>query len=246
MGKEIDEDVVNSLETMLGLDDDVIDDVVEEEDKDEGADKDPVVPEPTKPTTDFTADQNEITKDIIKLELQIDELKNSHVDTTDFYDHLDVYLSEDEQALEFENKSAYMKIVAVKLKEYEAKHSSADELQKLEEQKTELENAHARSTAIMSVSSKYPDFNYDAVQAFFENKLNKEQQAEIYAKSQSYQDVYENAYKMYIEANPSNVQEQKNPKIPNLNNVRKQTTTNKAIDDGLVSDDEKLRNALGI
>jgi hypothetical protein len=240
MGKEIDEDVVNSLEAMLGLDEDIIEEAIEEKEED------PVAPEPVKPATDFAADQNEITKDIIKLDIQIEELKNSHVDTTHFYDNLDTHLSEDEQSLEFENKSAYMKIVAVKLKEYEAKHSNHVKLEELETQKMQLENVHARSTAIMGISSKYPDFNYEAVQAFFDNKLNKDQQAEIYGKSQSYQDVYENAYKMFIEANPSNVKQQKAPNIPNLNNVRKQTTTNKAIDDGMVSDDEKLRNALGI
>jgi hypothetical protein len=245
MGKELNEGVVNELEELLGLSDNVIH--AKDDNNNPALDADVVVsPEPTVTTTTFVQDQNALTKDIIKLDLQIEELRKSHVDTTDFYDHLDAHLSEEEQALEFDNKSAYMKVIAQKVKEYEEKHSSKGELEKLEAQKSELESVYERSTAVMAVSAKYPDFNYENVHSFFENKLNKEQQAEVYAKSASYSDVYENAYKLFVEANPSNIKNQKSPNIPNLNNVRKQNIADNTIDDGFTSDDEKLRAALGI
>lgn len=240
MGKEHKEDLVNELETMLGLTDDIDNvipsDVIEEKIPD-------VIPSVD---TALLNDQNEITKNILKIDLQIEALGAGAVDMEPFYSDLEVHLNEDEQALEFENKPAYMKLIAQKAKEYETKNSNTTAIATLQEQKAELESVHARSTAIMAVSTKYPDFNYEAVHTFFENKLNKEQQAEVYEKSTSYADVYENAYKLFIETNPSNIQTQKSPNIPNLNNVRKQNITDNVVADGFDSDDQKLRAALGL
>jgi hypothetical protein len=235
MEDRVNGDIVSSIETMLGLDDENKNNAIANISEVKTSD-----PEP------FVENQNEIIKDIAKIEVKIEELKNSHVDEEDFYNHIDDYLTEDEAALEFEDKPSYMKIVAVKRKEYETKHSNADELKKLEDEKKELENVHSRSTAIIEVSHKYPDFNYEKIQNFFENKLSKEQQSKIYEQSKSYYDVYVHTYKMFIDVNPSQIKDEKVPNIPNLNNVRKQAIPNKAISDGLVSDDQKLRNALGI
>lgn len=246
MGKETQEDVVSELEEMLGLGDDdtgvIPDEVIGDK---EAVEIDTV---PATATTDaaMLQDQNEITKNILKIDLQIEALGAGAVDMEPFYSNIETHLSEEEQALEFENKSAYMKLIAQKAKEYEAKNSNTDTIASLQEQKKELENVYARSAAVMAVSTKYPDFNYEAVHSFFENKLNKEQQAAVYEKSTSYADVYENAYKLFIEANPSNIHTQNSPKIPNLNNVRKQNVTDKVVAEGFDSDDEKLRAALGL
>jgi len=237
------EDIVSSMETMLGIE---VDENKGTGPSNQDDNNTPDVGNKTPELETFVVDQNEIIKDIARLDIKIEELKNSHVDEEDFYHHIDDYLTEDEQELEFDNKPAYMKIVGKKLKEYELKHSNANELQDLENKKAELENVHARSVAIMEVSHKYPDFNYEKIQSFFDNKLNKEQQSKIYEQSKSYYDVYVNAYKMFIDENTSQIKNQKVPNIPNLNNVRKQVIPNKVINDGLVSDDQKLRDALGI
>lgn len=246
MGKEIKEDVVSELEEMLGLGDDAANAIPADVIENAPASEADAVPETSVPDVAMLQDQTEITKNILKIDLQIEALNAGAVDMEPFYSNIEAHLSEDEQALEFENKSAYMKLIAQRANEYEAKNSNTDAIASLQEQKKELESVYARSTAVMAVSTKYPDFNYEAVHSFFENKLNKEQQAAVYEKSTSYADVYENAYKLFIEANPSNIQSQEPPKIPNLNNVRKQNVTDKVVTEGFDSDDEKLRAALGL
>lgn len=242
MGKELSGDVVNELEIMLGLDKDTVDALDDKEVEDNT-----VIPSDTVDTVALAIqDQNEITKDILKIDIQIEALNKADVDMDDFYANIETILTEDEQALEFENKSQYMKLVAQKAKAYEVLHSNDTALAQLQKQKQELENTHERSVAISQVSSKYPDFDYEKVFTFFENKLTKEQQRSIGEKSKSYLEVYENTYKMFIEANPSEIDNKKTPNIPNLNNVRKQNLASDAIDNGFISDDDKLRAALGI
>lgn len=193
------------------------------------------------------SDQNNaLTKEILKIDLEIEALSTKTVDTVDFYSKLEDELSEEEQQLEFTDKSAYLKLVNEKAKAYEAKHSPAATIAELQAQKEELTGVQERRSALMSVSAKYPNCDVDKVFEFFTNKLNKEQQDEINATSNSYADVYEKTFQKYLESNNINIQQEKPPTIPNVNDVRKQTIDTQHIENGLSSDEEKLHEALGI
>lgn len=255
MGKANEENPVKDLETLLGLSDDEIDDLVEDaEDQHDADDKeDEHTDDATPPanqtavTSDALNEQKAITtKEIAKIEIKIDELKSKTPDTESFYDNLETHLSEEEQALEFEDKSAYMKLIAQKAKEYETKNSPALELEELEAQKIELEKVLQRQDAITQIVAKYPTFDYEKVFAFFENDLSKAQQESIYEQSNSYEDVYEKTFILFAERNKINIKSQKVPQLPNVNNARKQAPSNREIDEGMSSDEQKLASALGL
>jgi len=238
--------IVNELEDILGLreDDDATDDVVEDSD-DNADDEESVVVAPVN-TAALNDEQIAIHKEIGKIDAQIETLKSQSVDVGAFYDNLDQHLSEAEQALEFENKSAYMKLVSEKAKAYEDEKSSASAIAELESKKTQMEAVYARNVAIASVSVKYPAYDHEKMIDFFENKISKEQQSSIFDASESYADVYENTYKLFAQSNKTGIKSESVPPLPNVNNSRRQTVNNQSIDDGLSSEDDKLKLALGL
>jgi len=245
MGKQKEEVAVDFMEEALGLGDDV---VIEEENLDAASEVTPeVTPEPQAPaTTLVTQEQITLNKEIAKLDVQIEALSGSTVNVEAFYDNLETHLSEEEQALEFSDKSAYMKLVSKKAKEYEATQSKQGEINKLLEQKKELELVYERQSAIVEVTAKYPHYDHDKVLNFFLNDLSKSEQDKITQSSKSYADVYENTYKKYVAQNPANIHSTPTPNIPNVNNVRKQSVNNSTIDNGFSSHDEQLKQALGL
>lgn len=251
MGIENEEGVVGFMEEALGLKDDG---VATKETSPTPAVEDttieaPVVTTPatqTPTTTLVTQEQITINKDIAKLDVQIEALEASVVDVSAFYDNLETELSETEQSLEFSDKSAYMKLVSQKAKEYEVKHSKQNEINTLIEQKKELELVYERQSAITDVTTKYPDYNHEKVLNFYMKKLSADEQDAIISASKSYADVYENTYKKYIATNQSSIHTTPAPNIPNVNSVRKQTVNNGSIDNGLTSHDEQLKQALGL
>jgi len=200
----------------------------------------------TQPTVITPSDQTEIIKEILTIDIEIEKLSRQTVDVSAFYDNLETELSEEEQQLEFSDKSSYMKLVAQKAKDYEEKHSAAPEIEKLKSKKEELVAIQERQSALASVVSKYPDFSYEKVFHYFDKKLTKEQQQSIYDESKNYADVYEKAYLSYVKSNPTNIQQQNSPKIPNPNDVRKQTLDHNSVADAMTSDDERLQEALGL
>lgn len=245
MGKQKEEVAVDFMEEALGL----VDDGVAGEETSEVASE--VTPEPTleqqAPTTTLvTQEQITLNKEIAKLDVQIEALSGSTVNVEAFYDNLETHLSEEEQALEFSDKSAYMKLVSKKAKEYEATQSKQGEINKLLEQKKELELVYERQSAIVEVTAKYPHYDHDKVLNFFLNDLSKSEQDKITQASKSYADVYENTYKKYVAQNPANIHSTPTPNIPNVNNVRKQSVNNSTIDNGFSSHDEQLKQALGL
>lgn len=246
MGIENKEGIVDFMEEALGLKDDAVveDTVTETPDVELPAVETPTTQAPT--TTLVTQEQITINKDIAKLDVQIEALEASVVDVSAFYDNLETELSETEQSLEFSDKSAYMKLVSQKAKEYETKHSKQNEINTLIEQKKELELVYERQSAITEVTTKYPDYNHEKVLSFYMNELSKSEQDKITQSSKTYQDVYENTYKKYIATNPSGIHTTPAPNIPNINNVRKQTVNNGSIDNGLTSHDDQLKQALGL
>lgn len=243
MGNEKKGDIIEEMENILGMGEDEqatpAKAEVEEVKKEE-------TPKTATTTTVITPEQITINKDITKLDVQIEALEKVTVDASAFYDNLETELTEEEQALEFSDKSAYMKTVAAKAKEYETKNSKSGEIQELKEKKQELERVYERQSAIVEVSSKYPDYDHAKVLAFYNNDLSKAQQDKIVTASKSYTDVFENTYKQYLTLNPTNVESSNNPNIPNVNNVRKQNVDSKDIDNGLTTHDQQLQDALGL
>lgn len=249
MGNEKKEDAVGELENMLGLSDNKEQSQEQETKKDDKKEETPAVEEKeenTTKTTSVTDEQITINQDIAKIDVKIEVLQNQSVDTSEFYDNLENYLSEDEQALELSDRSAYMKLINTKAKEFEDKNSNSDELKTLEEEKTELQGIYERQSAIVEVSKKYPDYNHETILTYFNNSLSKNEQQKIYDASNSYAEVYENTYKKHLESNPANIETTPAPTIPNVKNVRKETPTNTELDDGNMSEDEKLQEALGL
>lgn len=197
-------------------------------------------------TTSLTDEQINIQKDITKIDIQIEELEKQTVDVEDFYNNIDTHLSEDEQALEFENKPKYMKIVNEKLLEFQKQKSNTKELESLKEQKEELNRVYERQGAIAQVSAKHPQFDYEKVHEFFTTELSKKEQDKIYEDASSYADVYELAFKKMIEQNPKNIQQERAPNIPDVSKVSKTQPKHKDTDDGLLDEDAQLAAALGL
>jgi hypothetical protein len=195
----------------------------------------------------LTTEQLEINKEITKIDLELEQIeKNDEPDLDSFYETLEDTLSEDEKALELENKPQYLKLVAQKQKEFESKHSNQDRVKELKEKKEELEAVYERAEAVSRVASKYPEYKHDVMIDFFQKELSQKQQQEIYDASESYEDVYENTFKKYQEAHKKDVKQVESPKIPDMGDVRTQPTKTGAIKDGFKSDDEKLQEALGL
>jgi len=260
MGNEKNEEVVDTLEDMLGLGEEKKEETAEstpdakqEEKKKEETPqttpdekKEEKKEEQKTQTQVVTPEQISIQKDIAKIDVKLEELAKSTVNMDDFYANIENELSEKEQQLEFEDKSAYMKLVNEKAKEYEKKNSSSEELEALTKEKEELEAVYERQEAIVAVSAKHPNYNHEKMLEYFNEDLSKSEQAKIFENSQSYEDVYENTYKRYLEANPAKIKDVPAPNIPNVNNTRKQAPTNDDTDGNLMSEDERLKEALGL
>lgn len=255
MGNEKHEEVVEKLEDMLGLGEEKKEETAKEtsktsetpkEEKKEEKKEDKKEEEQKPQTQVVTSEQITIQKDIAKIETKIDELQKSEVDMNEFYANIEKELSEKEQQLEYDDKPAYMKLLNEKANEYKEKNSSSKELEELTQEKEELESIYERQNAIVAVSAKHPDYNHDKMLEYFNEDLSKSEQAKIFNASQNYEDVYENTYKRYLEANPAKVKDVPAPNIPNVNNTRKQSPSNSDTDGDMMSEDERLQKALGL
>jgi hypothetical protein len=212
----------------------------------EAAAKKETTPAAKAATQSMTEEQVEITKQIALIDADLEKLQGRQVDTGAFYDNLDEYLTEEEASLEFSDKSAYMKLVGDKLAEYTESNSNASAVKELEEKKEELQQIYKRQEGIVEVSGKYPDFDYEKMQEFFENDLSKAEQQKIIGASASYAEVYENTFKRYQEVNPSAIAQVEPPHIPDPAALRTQTLKPGSIDVNLMDEDEGLKDALGI
>ncbi len=194
-----------------------------------------------------TPEQIEISKAITKVDLEIEAMeKDNTVDVDKFYNTLDELLTDEEQQLEHDDKSAYMKLVSDKEKEYVKENSKDEQIKELKTKKEELSGTYQRQEAIVEVSAKYPDYNHKEVLDFFERKLNQDEKDEVFKGATSYADVYEKTYKKFIEVNPANIQSEETPNIPKVNDSRKQSVKDKDIGTGLQSEEEAFEDALGL
>jgi hypothetical protein len=142
MGKEI-ESIVDDMKASLGLEEEQ--ESPAQEPQEQGAvtqeSDDKTEPKADEAKSVITVAQTETQKEIVKLDLQIEQLQAKSVDMDAFYANIDDHLSEEEQALEFEDKSSYMKLINKKAKEYEEKNSNTTAINELVEKKAELEKA---------------------------------------------------------------------------------------------------------
>lgn len=197
-------------------------------------------------TTVLTQEQIQINKEITKREVEIETLKSASVDLDSFYENIENELSEEEAALEFSDKPAYMKLVNERANAYVEKNSNSEEIKKLEEQNADAQIAFDTQSAITAVTSKYPEYDHEKIASFFSEDLTQNEQKKITSASTSFADVYEKTYLEYIAKNPQNIATTPAPNIPDVNSARKQPTQTKDIDDGLKSEDEQLQEALGL
>lgn len=218
---------------------------VGDEKKEESEKKEETPKAPVTKTTAVTDEQLSINEEITKIDVEIELLEKETVDVSTFYAKLDEHMSEDEQALEFSDKAAYMRLVNDKLKEFEGANSKSEKIQTLKGKKKEKELVYERQSAIVTVSAKYPEYDHSKISDYFTNDLSKVEQEKIIDSSKSYADVFEQAYKKYLEINPTNIEKSKSPNIPDVNNIRKETPNNTDITESIQSDDEKLQQAIG-
>lgn len=193
-----------------------------------------------------TETQVEINKQIAQIDVKIEALSGKEVDTAAFYENIDEHLSEEEAALEFSDKPAYMKLVNEKLNTYMKEHSSSSELEKLEAEKADLEQIYLRQEGIIAVSQKYPEYDHEKMVEFFLNDLSKSEQKKITDGVSSYAEVYENTFKVFQERNPSAIASTQAPNIPDVTKARKQPLSPNEADMGMKDGDEELKEALGL
>lgn len=197
-------------------------------------------------TVTMTPKQVEINKEITKIDGDLETLQAQEVDMDAFYAGLEEMLTDEEAELEMSDKPAYMKLVAEKAAAYQAEHSNTEKITELSDKKTALEKQHEEESAILSVGEKYPDFDYDKVNEFFANDLTKKEQAAIFEASGSMSDALEKTYKKYLETHPMEIKTAKAPGIPDVSDSRKRTVKPETVEDGFKSEEEQLREALGL
>ncbi len=234
MGKEIEE----QIEDVLGLNESK-EEVKEEVKKEEPATQNENIT--------LTPDQVEIHSEITKLDVAIEKLKDSsEVDMDKFYDGLEDSLSESEIALEVDDRPAYLKLVSKREKEYIKANSNDEKLKELEEKKSGLVEMNSKQEGILEVTSEFPDYDHEKMITFFEDELTKKEQKEIFKDCVSFGDVYKNTYKKFVEVNPKEIKKDSDKPLPNLNNTRRQSATNSEVEDGISSEEDDMRDALGL
>lgn len=256
MGDVTHNEVKEQLEDVLGLgetktEEEISPEKKDEESKTESQSKDEDKKEQKKESVSknitLTPDQVEIHSEITKLDVEIDKLsQGSDVDMDKFYDSLEDILTEDEQKLEIDDRPAYLKLVSKKEKEYIKENSNDSKLAELKDKKAELEDMNLKQEGILEVTREFPDYDHEKMIDFFNNELNKKEQNEMIDSATNFGDVFKNTYKKYIERNPKEIKKDEPNPIPNVSNARKQSVSTSEIDDGLKSEDEQMRDALGL
>jgi hypothetical protein len=201
----------------------------------------------TNNTVTLTTEQVKINSEMAKVDKEIEDLeKDNSVDTDKFYDTLNEILTDEEQQLEHDNKSDYLKLIEKKKQEYIDSNSKDTQIATKKEEKENLQNIYDRQAGMVIVTAKYPDFDFKKTMDYFENKLNKEQQKKVFDGAKSYADVYENTYKIMAGDKEPVIKSKEVPQIPDVNNTRKEPVSNEVVKDGYKNYDEELQAALGL
>jgi hypothetical protein len=113
--------------------------------------------------------------------------------------------------------------------------------------KRDLELKNAIEVGVTEVTAIYKDYNHTEMQAFWNKKLNKEEQDEILSSSNSTTEVFKKTHEKYLEKSGKKA-EIKNTPVPNtpdLSKVIKQSIKPTQISE-IDSDEEKYKRGLGV
>lgn len=194
-----------------------------------------------------TPAQQDIMKELAKIDIELEGLEKVTIDEDAFYDQLDDSLTDEEKYLQEEKPKEYLKLIDKKKKEFLKNNLNEDKKNILLEQKKDLELKNAIEVGITEVTAVYKNYNHEEMNKFYYNKLTKEEQQEILKDSASTTEVFKKTYEKYLHKNGKSA-EIKNtpaPNTPDLSKVIKQTVKPNQIDD-IDSDEEKYKRGLGV
>ena len=191
--------------------------------------------------------QQDIIKELAKIDIELGNLENSSINEDEFYDKLDEILTDEEKYLLEEKPKQYHKLIDIKKKEFLKNNSNEEKKNVLLEQKKDLELKNAIEVGVVEVTAIYKDYNHIEMQTFWNKKLNKEEQDEILSSSTSTTEVFKKTHEKYLEKSGKKA-EIKNTPVPNtpdLSKVIKQSIKPTQISE-IDSDEEKYKRGLGV
>lgn len=194
-----------------------------------------------------TPAQQDIIKELAKIDIELGNLENVSINEDDFYDKLDDLLTDEEKYLQEENPKKYLKLVDAKKQEFFKNNSNEEKKNILLEQKKDLELKNAIEVGVVEVTAIYKDYKHLEMQDFWNKKLNKEEQDEILNSSNSTTEVFKKTYEKFLEKSGKKI-EIKNTPVPNtpdLSKVIKQSIKATQISE-IDSDEEKYKRGLGV
>ena len=194
-----------------------------------------------------TQTQQEIMKEIAKIDVELEQLDSTQINDDEFYDSLDETLTDEEKYLQEENPKEFLKLVDKKKREYIASKSNESKKNDLLEKKKDLELKNAIEDGLLQVTKMYKDYNHEEMQTFFSKKLNQEEKDEILNTSKSTFEVFRKTHEKYLEKNGKNkdIKNTPPPNTPDLKNVIKQPIKGEQINN-INSEEERYKKALGV
>lgn len=194
-----------------------------------------------------TPAQQDIMKELAKIDIALDNLESTTINEDEFYDTLDDILTDEEKYLQEENPKKYLKLIDAKKKEFFKNNSNEEQKNNLLEKKKELELKNAIEVGVVEVTAIYKDYNHLEMQEFWNKKMNKEEQDEILSTSKSSTEVFKKTHEKYLEKSGKKA-EIKNitpPNTPDLSKVIKQSIKPTQIQQ-IDSEEEKYKRGLGV
>lgn len=191
--------------------------------------------------------QQEIIKELAKIDLELDTLGKQTVSTDEFYDKLDDILTDEEKYLQEENPKEYLKLIDTKKQEFIQSNSNQAKIDSLIEQKKELQLKNAIEIGVREVTGIYKDYNHLEMQTFWNKKLSKDEQDEMLKDAKSTTELFRRTHEKYLEKSGKKVDIKTTtiPKTPDLTKVVKQSIKTNQITE-IDSEEEKYKRALGV
>ena len=195
----------------------------------------------------FTQAQQDIIKEIAKIDVELEQLNSNTINEDEFYDSLDSILTDEEKYLQEENPKEYLKLVDSKKKEFIQNKSNDSKKFELEEKRKELELRNAIEVGVLEVTKLYKDYNHIEMQTFYNKKLSKEEQEEILNSSKTTFEVFKKTHEKYLEKSgkSKDIKNTPAPNTPDFTKIIKEPMKNNHISQ-IDSEDEKYKKALGV
>jgi len=200
-----------------------------------------------KESSNGTYDTLELTKEITRLETQVEGINSTKPDIKQFHQNINDYLTDDEKQLLFEeDKSEYF--AAVEKAKEKFMEETAGDTKEQEGQIKNLKQKLAVSSAIDSIvaNPEYKDFNFTKLQKFWNEDLTGAERKKLDTGStaENVQEHLLNVYKAYKKKNPIKIKSSNNPNIPDASKVSKTSISDKN-EIAQKEKDEKHRAAIG-